>query len=182
MSSTPQQGESLINLLVCYTCKTIEEIPYTINGEYLGDGKYNQKDNPFIEAVAAPHDQKGCKGRLFDTDMFWWQSQKGRKSTVDQIKEQLFEGSKGLDIFGTDFYNVKANYSQDAGNCFNLHMRPKGKCPDYKIDAKILTPGTSQDRKDLGLAKSTVKSYLCDFCPAKAYMQKRAFTEKGLYN
>lgn len=180
--STPKQGESLTNLLVCYSCKTIEEIPYTTNGKYLGDGKYDQSENPFIEPIADPHFKKGCKGRLFDVDTMWWISEKGRDSTLKQIKEQLLGGSKGLDVFGTDFYNVKANYSADAMNCYNLHLRPQNGCSDYKIDAKILKPDTDAERKEAGLAKTTVKTYLCDFCPAKIAVQKKVFTKKGLYS
>ena len=178
--STPKQGEALVNLLVCYDCKTIDEFPYTTSGQYLGNGKYDQSDNPFLDPIAEPHRRKGCVGRLFDIDLGFWISEKGRKSTVEQIKEQLLGGSKGLDVFGTDFYNVKANYTADAGNCYNLHLRPEGKCPDYKSDKKILRPGTDAERKELGLVKSTVKSYLCDFCPAKMYVQKKVFEQKGL--
>ena len=178
--ASPKQGEELINLLICYTCKSIEEIPYTTTGEYLGNGRHDQSDNPFIEPTSDPHFKKGCTGRLVDADKWWWISAKGREATLKQIKEQLFSGSKGLDVFGTDFYNVKATYSEDAGNCFNLHMRPKGRCPDYKIDAKILRPNTDAERKEAGLARSNVKMYLCDFCPAKMAVQEKVFKDRGL--
>lgn len=180
--ANPKQGEELINLLVCYSCKTVEEIPYTKNGKYLENGRFDQSENPFIEPIAHPHFQKGCKGRLFDVDKYWWISEKGKNATIDQLKEQLIGGSKGLDVFGTDFYNVKRTFTEDAGNCYNLHLRPADGCTDYKSDKKILKPGTAGERKELGLAASTVKSYLCDFCVVKSSVQKKIFTERGLYN
>lgn len=179
--SDVKQGQELTNLLVCYTCKTIEEAPYTKTGKYLGDGKYDQSDNPFLPIILEPHEKDGHVGRLFDIDAFFWMTEKGKKSTVEQIKQQLLGGSSGLDVFGTDFYNVKDNYSQDAMSCFALHNRPQGQCSDYKSDRKVLTPATNAERKEAGLAKSKVKIYLCDFCPVKMYNQKKAYTEKGLY-
>lgn len=181
MSETPQQGKERINLLICYTCKTIEEIPYTYDGEYIDNGRYDQSNNPFIEPVASPHDKKGCKGRLADTDKFYWLSQKGRKQVVDELVKQFTTGSTGLDAFGTDFYNVKATFSNDAMNCYALHMRPKDGCSDYKSDKKILKPGTDAERKELGMGASNVKSYLCDFCVVKSTVQKKFYTAKGFY-
>jgi hypothetical protein len=182
MSEKLKQGEDLLNLVVCYTCKTIEEAPYTKTGEYLGDGKYKQDDNPFLPPLIDWHGEQGHVGRIFDCDSFLWMSEKGRKETVEQIKQQLLGGSTGLNVFGTDFYNVKATFTSDAGNCYNLHMRPKGKCDDYKSDKKILKPQTEAERKELGLGKSNVKTYLCDFCVVKSFVQKKVYTEKGLYN
>lgn len=171
-------------LLVCYQCKSIEEIPYVKSGTYLGDGKYDQTDNPFLPLVVEPHEKQGHLGRLIDIPMVaWLGNQKVREATIQKIKEQMLEGgSKGLDILGTNYYDVKDSYSADAMSCYNLHLRPTGQCPDYKSDKKVLTPKTDVERKELGLAKSKVKIHLCDFCPVKMYNQKRAYTQKGLYN
>ena len=181
MADKLKQGEDLINLVVCYTCKTIEEAPYTKNGEYLGDGKYNQKENEFLPPLVDWHGEKGHVGRIFDCDSFFWMSKEGRESTLKQIKTQLLGGSSGLDVFGTDFYNVKATFSDDAMSCYAIHNRPKADCADYKTDRKVLTPKTDVERKEAGLGKSKVKTYLCDFCVVKSFVQKKAYTEKGLY-
>ena len=102
---------------------------------------------------------------------------------LSEIKSQVLKGgSSGLDVFGTDFYNVKDNFSADAMSCYALHNRPQGQCPDYKSERKVLTPATEKDRKEAGLKKSNVKIHLCDFCPVKMYNQKRAYQSKGLYN
>lgn len=170
-------------LLVCYQCKSIEEIPYVKSGNYLGDGKYDQSDNPFLRVVVEPHEKDGHMGRLIDIPTVAWIGRPDiKEATLKKIKEQMLQGgSSGLDVLGTDFYDVKANYSVDAMSCYDLHMRPKGQCPDYKSDRKVLTPKTNAERKDAGLDKSKVKIYLCDFCPVKMYNQKRAYTERGLY-
>jgi hypothetical protein len=67
-------------------------------------------------------------------------------------------------------------------SCYALHNRPKADCADYKTDRKVLTPKTEAERKEAGLGKSKVKTYLCDFCVVKSFVQKKAYTEKGLYN
>lgn len=170
-------------LLICYQCKSIEEIPYVKTGTYLGDGKYDQSTNPFLPMVVEPHEKGGHVGRLIDIPTVAWVGRQDiKEATLKKIKEQMLQGgSSGLDVFGTDFYDVKDTYSSDAMNCYNLHLRPQGQCPDYKSDKKVLTPKTDAERKDAGLEKSKVKIYLCDFCPVKMYNQKRAYTEKGLY-
>ena len=170
------------NLLVCKTCKSIEEIPYTKTGEYLGEGKYKQDDNPFLEVATRAHE--GHVGApLMDVLQGHWMTPKVKAGIVQQLKESFFGrgASSGLDVFGTDFYNLKDTYTHDAGTCYNVHNRPKGQCPDYKTSRKLLNAGTDKERKDLGIGKSTIQNYLCDFCPAKMYMQKRAYEAKGLY-
>jgi hypothetical protein len=96
--------------------------------------------------------------------------------------KQIQEGSSGLDVFGTKFYETKSMFQEDAMNCFSLHNRPLGQCPDYKSDRKLLKPDTAKDRKAEGLAESKApKVYLCDFCPVKSYNMKKFNQEKGLY-
>jgi hypothetical protein len=173
-----------ILLLICKTCKTIEEIPYLKTGTYLGEGKYDQTDNPFLAEINAPHERKGCYGVLTDVNWVYWMTPKVKESIIAQLKEQ-FTGkgalSSGLDVFGTGFYDLKDTYSADAMSCYAIHNKPKGQCSDYKVDRKIITPDTSAERKAAGLGKSTAKIYLCDFCPVKMYNQQKAYKERGLY-
>ena len=173
-----------ILLLICKTCKSIEEIPYLKTGKYLGDGKYDQTDNPFLAESNAPHERKGCYGMLTDINFVYWMTPKIKESIIAQIKE-TFTGGKnmasGLDVFGTGFYDLKDNFSADAMSCWKVHNSPKGQCSDYKVDRKLLSAGTEQERKTEGLGKSNIKVYLCDFCPVKMYNQRQAYKEKGLY-
>lgn len=170
------------NLLVCKTCKSIEEIPYTKTGKYLGEGRYDQSDNPFVTLAAeAHHDHVGAP--LMDILAIIWMTPKYKEGIVQQLRDTFFgKGAQsGLDVFGTDFYNLKDTYSQDALSCYALHNRPKGQCSDYKSDRKLLSAGTEKERKAEGLGKSNIKVYLCDFCPVKMYNQKRAYEAKSLY-
>ena len=173
-----------INLLICKQCKTIQEIPYTKTGKALGEGRYDQSDNPWIEQYIGGCERQGHFGVLTDClTVAWMCNPQLKEKILSEIKSQVLKGgSSGLDVFGTDFYNVKDNFSADAMSCYALHNRPQGQCPDYKSDRKVLTPATEKERKDAGLKKSNVKIHLCDFCPVKMYNQKRAYQSKGLYN
>jgi hypothetical protein len=172
-------------LLICHQCKSIEEIPYVKHGKYLGDGKWDQSENPFIEPIAAPHASKDHRGTLMDIPLIGWvhpNRPEIREKTLEEIKKQVLGGgSSGLDVFGTNFYDLKDTYSADAMSCYSIHNRPKGQCPDYKSDRKILKPGTAGERKAEGLAESKVKIHLCDFCPVKMHNQQKAYQAKGLY-
>ena len=137
-----------ILLLICKSCKSVEEIPYVKTGKYLGEGKYDQEFNPFLEAITHVHNEKGCpRGLLADVKTAYWMTPKVKAGIVKQIQDQ-FTGSNplsaGLDVFGTNFYDLKDTYSADAMSCWGVHNSPKGQCPDYKTDRKKLDPGTSK--------------------------------------
>jgi len=173
-----------ILLLVCKTCKTIEEIPYQKSGKYLGDGKYDQTDNPFLAKAIGPCESKGHMGMLTDVNFVYWMTPKVKESIIAQIKDTFTNGANmasGLDVFGTNFYDLKDTYSADAMSCWKLHNSPKGQCSDYKAERKLLDAGTGAERRAEGLGKSNIKVYLCDFCPVKMYNQQKAYKERGLY-
>jgi hypothetical protein len=173
-----------INLLICKTCKTIKEIPYTKNGKYLGEGRYDQTDNPFLEDAIGRCGPQGHMGILTDVNFAYWMTPKIKESIVAQIKEQFADNKSpltlGLDALGTGFYDLKDTYSSDAMSCWQLHNRTKD-CADYKAERKLLDPGTTAERRAEGLDKSTIKVYLCDFCPYKMMVQKKAYEARGMY-
>ena len=174
-----------ILLLICKTCKSIQELPYSKAGKYLGEGKYDQTDNPFLRDAIGSCERQGHMGMLTDVNFVYWMTPKIKESIIAQIKETFTGGdniAKGLDIFGTGFYDLKDTYSADAMSCWKLHNSPKGQCSDYKVDRKLLNAGTDKERKEVKMEKSNIKVYLCDFCPVKMYNQKRAYEERGLYN
>lgn len=174
-----------INLLVCKQCKSIKEVPYYKGGKKLeAPGRYDQTDNPWLEGAIGSCGPQGHYGVLTDCLTVAWMGNKDLKEEIlNQIKEQILGGgSKGLDVFGTGFYDIKDNFTSDAMACYNVHMRPKGQCADYKSDRKILKPDTAKERLEAGLGATKVKTYLCDFCPVKMYNQKKAYTERGLYD
>jgi hypothetical protein len=172
------------NLLICKDCNSIEEIPYTKNGKYLGEGKYDQTDNPFLRLAVEPHERGGHVGQLTDVLVGYWMTPKVKEGIIANLRETFLGkgASQGLDVFGTGFYGLKDTYSADAMSCWKVHNSPKGQCPDYKTDRKLLSAGTDAERKAEGLGKSTIRVHLCDFCPVKMYNQQKAYKERGLYD
>ena len=183
MSDATLENEYIL-LLVCKTCKTIEEVPYAKTGKYLGEGKYDQTDNPFLQEAAAPHERGGHFGMLTDINFVYWMTPKVKTSIIAQLKKQFTGDSPltvGLDALGTGFYDLKDTYSSDAMSCWRVHNTPKGQCSDYKTDRKLLNAGTDKERAAEGLGKSTIKVHLCDFCPVKMYNPQQAYKARGLY-
>lgn len=164
-------------LLACYDCKSVDEIPYDDRFPFDGKPGHDQNQNPFLHQMVERHPNH--RGMLADADLLVWQHPDGKKQIVDQFQKG---GSPGLDVFGTNFYDTKANFSADAMTCYAQHNRPQGQCSDYKTDKKILTAGTSAERRDAGLdASKAPKMHLCDFCPVKSYNMMRHNKAKGLY-
>jgi hypothetical protein len=164
--------EEYIRLLVCRTCKTIEELP-------PHDGR--PQDDVLLQITVERHGENHV-GLLYNVGALHWTSPTMRES----IKEQITKGSSGLDAFGTNFYATRMTFHEDAMTCFTQHMRPKGQCPDFRNEKKRLSPGTNADRKELGLSpveKGTgPRVYLCDFCPVRTYNATKSNEERGLYS
>lgn len=165
-----EKSEPQIRLLVCRTCKTIEELP-----DYDGPAEYDT----LLEIATQRHQRPEPHiGNLLKFPLKYWARDDVKQSILAQIKE----GSSGLDVFGTNFYDTKSIFAEDAMQCFSIHLRPSNGCSDYKSDRKELKPDTAAERKAAGLDAGTrPKIYLCDFCPAKMHYQKKVYGEKGLY-
>ena len=166
-----ERKEPQIRLLVCRTCKSAEELP-----DYDGDPEYDSLLQLTVERHQNPEPHLG---QLFKFPVKYWSRPDVKESIMNQIRQG---GSSGLDVFGTNFYETKSQFGEDAMSCWALHNRPTD-CSDYKHDRKLLKPGTERDREKAGLsAHEAPKIYLCDFCPVKSVKQKAAFKAKGLYN
>lgn len=171
----PDAKEPHIRLLICLDCATIEEIP-----DYEGD----PRDDVLLEISCERHEDvtgNRHRGHLMKVPLKYWAIDSARQKIVQQIKD----GSKGLEDVDKGWYDTKSQFSEDAMECFNRHLRPAGRCPDWKAESKVLKPKTAAARKDLGLApleKSTAqKTYLCQFCPASIYMHTKLRELRGLY-
>jgi hypothetical protein len=172
-SSKTDENEPQIRILVCRTCKSIDEMP-----DYEG----NPADDVMLNLTVGLHQKPQPHiGLLFKFPVKYWVVPKVR----EEIIKQIHGGSEGLDVFGTNFYSTRMTFAEDAMTCWSQHNRPKEDCGDYKSERKLLKPDTAAERKDAGLDRpgtSGPKVYLCDFCPVKSHVQKKAFTKKGLYN
>lgn len=173
-STTPKKEEQ-IRLLICLDCKSIEELP-----DYEGDPQYDV----LLEIAAQAHeDVTGNRhsGHLMKVPVKFWSKPDAREAILGQIRE----GAGGIDDVDKGFYDTKSTFAEDAMACFNKHLRPAGRCPDWKADSKVLVPKTNAARKDLGLTPVEKapgpKTYLCQFCPASIFMNTQLRQLRGQY-
>ena len=170
MSTTPIEQEPYIRLLVCRTCKSIDELP-PYDGPEGGD--------VLLEITVERHGENHI-GTLYNVPALHWQS----KTMNAAIREQVTNGATGLDAFGTNFYATRMQFHEDAMTCFGQHNRPKGQCPDFRSEKKRLLPSTKAERKEVGLADPKnapgPKVYLCDFCPVRTFNARKFNEERGI--
>lgn len=173
-------NEPMMRLLVCKKCKSIDEVP-----QYEGPegGENSVQYDYHLKFFVDQHLNRTCGNGdriVYHLPTKYWIIPKVKESIVAQIQE----GSSGLDVFGTNFYDTKSNFSSDAMNCWIREHKQTKDCADYKSEKKVLKPGTAKERMDLGLEKESTgpKVYLCDYCPVKSLVQEKAFKKKGLYN
>jgi hypothetical protein len=165
LGAVKNNEEPQIRVLVCRNCKTIEELP-----DYDGDPATDTLLNILVSQHQKPVEHVGL---LLKFSLKYWAVPK----IQDEIVKQIRGGSEGLDAFQTNFYATKNQFAEDAMSCFSDHLRPKGQCPDYKSDKKLLKPNTDLEKA----GKTGPKVYLCDFCPVKSYNMQKSNAEKGLY-
>lgn len=165
-----ERAEPQIRLLVCRTCKSAEELP---------DWDGRPEDDVLLQISVERHQKpEPHLGNLYKFPVKYWVREEVKTSIMNQIKEGI---SSGLDVFGTNFYETKSQFAEDAMQCWAIHNKTQD-CADYKHDRKILKPETAQDRRDAGFGESKVKIYLCDFCPVKSIVQRKAYSKANLYD
>ena len=155
-----------VRLLLCHDCKSLEELP-----DYQGD----PRGDILLTVLTDRHESAGIKhrGQLLRVDKKHWDSPSTKRAIENQIRESA--GHTGLD---TEFYATKNTFQEDALKCWEKHLRNPA-CGDYRSDKMILRPGTKADRKAAGLPESTMKTWLCSFCPVHSLVQQ-AKNEKNL--
>lgn len=170
----PTSGEK-IRLLHCEECRSLEELP-----DFDGPPEHDQVLEAAIRKHETPSGQRHI-GKLFDVDVLVWSNEEARRAIIKQIKGG---GSAGLAEFDATFYDTRNTFFDDAMKCYNQHLRPKGACPDWMSDSKILLPDTKAERKAEGLVAPSKapgpKVKLCRFCPASRYMAKKAQDAAGI--
>lgn len=157
-----------IRLLHCKDCRTIDVIP-----DFDGPPEYDT----LLEIALSKHETGGYRhiGKLYDVEERVWKLENMRRALIEQIKGG---GSSGLATFDSSFYDVRDQFAEDAMSCYQAHLSPKGACPDWKSDRKMLLPDTKAERKEVGLdapRKGTAPvQYLCQHCPVNAYMERKS--------
>ena len=165
------EQEPYVRLMVCRTCKTIDELP-PYEGPPEGD--------ILLQMTVERHGETHV-GLLVNVGAIHWATPTMRQAIIDQINK----GSSGLDVFGTNFYETRMQFAEDAMSCWAAHNRPKGQCPEFRSETKRLLPKTAAERKEAGLESpkesSATRIYVCDFCPVRVYNERKAREQKGLY-
>lgn len=166
-----ERGEQQIRLLVCRTCKSIDELP-----DFDGPEEYDTVLQVAVERHQKPEPHLGL---LMKFPLKYW----ARPDVKTEVMKQISEGSSGLDVFGTNFYDTKSTFHEDAMKCYNLHMRPTTSCGDYKSDKKELKPGTANERKAEGLGEHRgLRSIFVTSAPIRCKYKSKRLTRKDYTN
>lgn len=181
-ANKPDESGPEVRLLVCTNCKSVEVL-----SDYDGPPEMAERHDHVLNTALEKHkdgvERKPHIGQIFRVKESAWNS-----GARDQIREQVVarldpNAETGL---GAEAYALRDNFSDDAMACWAAHNRNPG-CPDYKSDAKQITPNTSQERKEAGLGKFDVhnpdtKRYLCEYCPVHSLVQQMQRKKAGLYD
>lgn len=161
-----------VRLLACSVCKTIEELP-----DFEGRAEEDHLLARLIERHG-PEENRHI-GQLFKVEQAQWEDQRVKAQIARQIADKLSGGETGL---GSEYYDLKNTFAEDAMACFSVHLRNPD-CNDYKSDSKRLTPGTAADRKEAGLPeyRTWKDHYLCEHCPVHSLVQQAERAKAGLY-
>jgi hypothetical protein len=166
-------AEEEVRLLACVVCKTIEELP-----DFKGRPEQDHLLNRLLEGHG-PEENRHI-GQLFRVEKSKWDSPKVKTEVANQIAAALKGGETGL---GSEFYNIKNTFVEDAGACFKAHHRNPA-CHDSKSDSKKLTPNTKAERKAAGIDpyESAHDRYLCEYCPVHSLVMTARRKKAGLYD
>ena len=153
-----------IRILHCHDCGTLEELPW-----YEGPVERDFA----LEYLLLQHESEGHRhrGKLYDVEERVWKLDNLRRTIIEQIKGG---GSEGLAAFDPKFYDTRDTLREDAAKCYQLHLRPKEGCGDWRTKRKELVPDTKQDRKEVGLSmEGAPRQWLCDFCVVRSYYERK---------
>lgn len=164
-----------IRLLICHDCQSVQEIP-----DFDGPPEYDHLLSLRVSEHRFPGGEEHF-GILASTQKSDWENPSTREGILKKMAGQFGRPGTGVGL-GIEYYNVKANYQEEAFTCWRAHNRTLD-CGDWRSDAKRLLPDTRAERKEAGLSpKDRPNIWLCDFCPVTTVVQEKANKKKGLYN
>jgi hypothetical protein len=166
--------EAQVRLLICHMCKTINEIP-----SFDGPAEYDD----LLAAKVAEHQFPSGKAHPLDLGVVAKEDWDKPTHRQEILRHLHMSGSPGTGLgMGDSFYDVKANYEQDAITCWKQHGRTTD-CGDYMSDSKKLLPDTAADRRAEGLSVSNRKgTKLCQFCPVQSVKMQAMRKDRGDYD
>jgi hypothetical protein len=168
-----------VRLLFCDKCKTVDELPaYDGPSDFDGLLQYRVSQHQFDSGLMHPLS-------LARVEKSVWQQSAMRNQIIQQFAmEQGYVAPGAGAGLGQTFYEVKANFQQDAMTCWKQHNRTTD-CADYRTDAKFLLADTKEARRAEGLDTSLAarpKHWLCDYCPVHSIVMQKQNAAKGLYD
>lgn len=164
-----------IRLLICHGCESITPVPWC--------GEDYQCTHPScvepLEYRLADH--IGHLADLADIDEETWDDPVKRTRVIRETIPYAKGTGKGAGL-GSQFYDVKATFQDDAFTCWRRHNRTKN-CADWNTDRMRLYPDTKADRKEAGLdPKTRATTFLCQYCPVTSIYMQRMRRDKYKYD
>lgn len=171
-----------IRILQCLVCRTMEVLPDFPKGQ---PAEHDVTLNNALIPHEAYSENPTHVGALLRVDQRLWGNPALRKQMVKQMWEKTLREDKG---FVPEYYDAKDNFQHDAIRCFQGHLSPDGACPDWRADNKKIRNPAADDRK--ALARSVRRDvqdfgpgptvWICDFCPVRAFYERKANEAKGI--
>lgn len=152
-------NEPMLRLLLCMTCKSIEELP-----DYQGDAEHDVTLAHLVGRHRFADDREHEGGALLRVEQRHWSA----KTTREAIVRQIRQGSMGLNEIDADYYATTDTFKEDALRCFSAHRRPEDGCIDWE------TP-----ERRIGTEKSNQRVYLCHWCPVSSHYVDRKKQNAG---
>ncbi len=165
----------MIRLLICAACKSIEELPW-----YEGPPEHDDLKNYRLSfhRFASGNQHPFTIGDVGAAD---WKSPVKRQLILETITKHV--DGVGEDGLGAEFYDLKANFQQDALDCWRRHGR-RTDCEDFESDSRRLLPDTAAERRDASSRtfqlspRNRPYTYLCQFCPVGSRIEGLKNQEK----
>lgn len=168
--------DARIRLLICFTCDTIEPLPW-----FDGPAEYDDTLNARLAGHKTPEGHPHV-GNLATVSEVSWSNPERRERILEELARVRGGGEAGL---GTAFYNVRNTFEEDAYICWSKAHGRTENCEDYKSDKKRLLPDTREERRELGLSTRARDrpggAHLCDFCVYRSVVQTRVMRDRGYY-
>ncbi len=165
-------GDNGLRIYICNDCKNFIPIP--------SDGTPPYKFDYLLHKIEDDHGFRGHNFAIVSVDKKAWEDTQGQKIIISQLKNAIAGGDTGL---GSEFYEVKNQYHEDADACWKAHNRTLS-CEDFKTPKKIIMPDTVKERRAEGLGEYRSNLHICNFCPMSSVIESRirsAKVDKGMY-
>jgi hypothetical protein len=164
-----------IRLLICATCRSVEELP-PYSGDPRGDTWLREKEkNHLLPSGNGFHGEYHI-GRI---EKDYWISHK--KEILEKLAAEFTNPGDGIGL-GNALYDAKDNYMTDAMKCWSVTHKRTTDCGDYRTDKMRILPDTKAERKAEGLTTRRPNIFVCDLCPIQSIMEQRRNSEEFGYH